>query len=79
MGLNAVVVGIVFVLIGVLLLTSLAPTIHTQTNTASTGALENVSATSKTIYNLYDLIWAVAGLVFIVGGAFGLYKEMKSD
>ena len=72
---DAMIQGIVAILVGVILLTALAGTIHTQTDT--TGALNNVSASAKTLYNLYDLLWAVLGLVFIAGGGYRVVSSFK--
>jgi hypothetical protein len=47
---DKMVASVIFLLVGVILLTSLAPTIHTQTDT--TGALKNVSTSAQSIYNL---------------------------
>lgn len=70
-------VGIIAVVIGVILITSLATTINTNTNTASTKPLENVSQSAKALYGLYDLVWAALGLVFIVGGGFLVVTSFK--
>ena len=71
---SVLILGVVAVVVGVLLVTSQAPTITDNTNTDAGGALENVSESAKSIYGLYDFIWATAGLVLIVGGIalFGL-------
>lgn len=84
--LNGLVMGVVLVFIGAILLTGIAPTIHSQTDVSynstggtsgTTGALVNITNSgARTIYPLYDLIWAVAGLLLIVGGAFTLYQKM---
>ena len=70
-------VGVLFLIIGVTLLTSFAPTIHTATNTAATGALENVTATAKTVYGFSDLAWAGGSIVFIIVGIFSLAMGVK--
>ena len=67
--------SIILILIGVILITALAPTIHTQTDTS--GALENVGTSAQSIYNLYDLFWAISGMVLIAGGMYGFFKGLR--
>lgn len=74
MNLEGPIVGAIGVVVVLILLTALAPTIHDNTNTASTGPLENVSSTAKPIYNLTDLLWAALVIIVVVG--FG-YRAVK--
>lgn len=86
MGMEKMMFGVVALLIGILLLTSMAPTVSTETSVAknstggtlgTVGALVNLSGTSSaTIYGLYDLMWAIFGLLLVAGGAFSLYKSI---
>lgn len=78
------ITGLIFVIIGVVLLTSLALTVNTSTadnefnstgDDNAAGALENVSADAKSLYGLFDLIWAAGGLVLIVAGLFTIAKS----
>lgn len=64
------ITGLIFVIIGVVLITSLAITVNTNTQTDAGDALENVSGDAKSLYGLFDLIWAAGGLVLIVAGLF---------
>lgn len=73
-------IGVVVVLI---LVTAMAPTIHTSTDSSlnstggtsgTVGALINVSDTAKPIYNLTDLLWAALVIIVVVG--FG-YRAVK--
>lgn len=77
MVLERAVVGLIFVIIGVLLITALAPTINETTGTAAGDPLENVSGSAATLYALYDFIWAVGGLVLIVVGVIAVALQFK--
>lgn len=86
MVLEKAVVGLIFVIIGVLLITALAPTINETSSTNAfnstgnenpAGALENVSGSAATLYALYDFIWAVGGLVLIVVGVIAVALQFK--
>lgn len=74
---NRLFLSVIFIIIGVVLLTSFATTIHDSTVTTTGGALENVSANAKTLYGFYDLIWAALGLVFIIGGGWSAVATVK--
>jgi hypothetical protein len=78
--------SVVSLMIGVILLTALAPTVHNTSCTANwntTGnetagcALNVTSSGAQGLYNLYDLFWAIAGLVFIAGGVYGFFTAIK--
>jgi len=73
----AMIGGVIAVVIGVILITSQAVTVTDNTNTDATEALENVSNDSKSLYGLYDLVWAAGGLLLVVGGLFGIATSFK--
>lgn len=70
-------IGIIGILVGIMLLTSLGPTIVDQTDTAATTPLENASATAKTAYSLIELGWPLLGVIFLFGGGFALVSGFK--
>ena len=85
---NHLFLSVIFIIIGVVLLTSFAGTVHTQTDTklnstgngcngATAGALCNVSSNAQTIYQFYDLVWAALGLVFIIGGGWSAVTTLR--
>jgi len=79
--LNELIFGVIAIVVGVILITSQAVTIHDSTDTSTGKPLENVSASAKTMYGLYDFLWAVAGLGLIIGGLglffYTSYKKLK--
>lgn len=76
-GISLLITSLVFVIIGVLIITGLAPTISEAAGTGVNESLENVSGTAATIYQLYDFIWAVGGLVLLVLGVLGVAAGFK--
>ena len=48
-------------------------------DTYNESALYNVSGSAKSIYNLYDLYWAAFGLIFIAGGMYGIWSNLKNS
>ncbi len=76
-GVAGMITAVISVIIGVILITSLALTITDNTNTDATEPLENVSSDAKSLYGLYDLIWAAGGLLLIVFGLFAAVKGKK--
>ena len=74
---NHLFLSVIFIIIGVVLLTSFAGTVHSQTDTSTGKALENVTANAKTIYTFYDLVWAALGLVFIIGGGWSVVTTLR--
>jgi len=77
MVLEKMIVSIVVIVVGVILLTATAATIQSNTATGATKALENVSATAKVIYGLYDFLYALLGLGLIIGGFAGFFISLK--
>ena len=75
------ITGLIFVIIGVVLITALAVTVTDNTNTDSgsglalNATLENVSGDAKSLYGLYDLVWAAGGLILVVAGLFTIAKS----
>jgi hypothetical protein len=86
---NKTIGVIVAVVLGVIMLTAFGVTIISSTDTRTCGtvisaaynlshcALENTSATGKTMYGMIELIYPIMGVLFIVGAAFGLGKGLK--
>jgi len=70
MVMQQMIFAVLAIVVGVILITSQASTIATNTDTSAGSALseENVGSSAVSIYNLYNFIWAVAGLGLIVGG-----------
>ena len=64
------ITGLIFVIIGVVLITALAVTVTDNTSTDTGDPLENVSGDAKSLYGLFDLVWAAGGLILIVAGLF---------
>ncbi len=62
--------GLIAVIIGVVIITALALTVTENTDTSTGATLENVSQDAKSLYGLYDLVWAAGGLILIVAGLF---------
>jgi drug/metabolite transporter (DMT)-like permease len=74
---DAIIYGIIAIVIGVVMLTSFGGTIVTATATGTGKPLENASATSKTMYGMIELLYPIMGVLFMVGGAFSLGKGIK--
>lgn len=72
-------VGLLFLIIGVTLLTTFAPTMHEATDTSTGSALENVTGSAKIIYGFTDLVWAGGSIVFIIVGVFSLAMGVKKS
>jgi len=72
-------VGLLFLIIGITLLTSFAPTVSSATATGTGHALENVTSTAKIVYGFTDLAWAGGSLVFIIVGIFSLAMGAKKS
>lgn len=62
-----VMISAIFALVLVVLLTGIAPTITDNVATTSGAALENETATAKTIYGLYPFLFSLIGLFVIIG------------
>lgn len=65
--------GLIVLVVFVLILTALAPTVITNTNTGANKPLENSSAAGKSMYSLIEILFAVVGVMAVVG--FGLGRK----
>lgn len=74
---QVMILAIVAIVVGVILISSTALTVSTNTATGAGGALENVSASAKTIYGLYDFLYALLGIGLIIGGFVAFFKAAK--
>ena len=80
------ITGIIGLVIGILVLTSLGNTVITQASDAQLACgtfltasanntncnLENSSTTGKTMYSLIELLYPIMGVLFIIGVGFAL-------
>ena len=81
---EVIVIGIIGIVISLVVATSLAPTVIDQTrsnafNSTGTdnpaGQLENASGTSKTMYSLVEVLYAIMIVIFMVSVGFGLGRR----
>ena len=86
MPINEVVYGIVAIVVGVVMLTSLGPTIVTSTATNGqnatghnepAGQLADASGVSKVMYGLIEFLYPIIGVLFMVGGGMAIGKKAK--
>ena len=89
MNVSAIISTIIAIVIAVVVFTSLGTTVVNQTTEAQVKcgtvrtashnetacALENVSATAGTMYNLIELLYPIIGVLIMVAAAFGLSKR----
>jgi len=73
-GVTEIITAIIGIVIALVVLTALAPTVISQTST--TGALANASATGKTMYSLIEFLYPIVGVLFMVGVGFGLGRKL---
>ena len=82
-GLAAALVAIIVLVIGTQYYFAQTPTILSAVSThvynasgdgLPGGPLENLDANSKQVAGVIPIFYILGGMVFIVGGAFGLYK-----
>ena len=67
-----IIYGIVAIVVGIVMLTSLGPTIVTSTATGTGKSLENASAVSKVMYGLIEFLYPIIGVLFMVGGGMAI-------
>lgn len=86
MNINKVATGIIGLLIGVMLISSLGGTIVTNTasnafnatgNDEQAGPLVNASSAAQTGYSIIELGWPLLGVMLLFGGGFGIVSGMK--
>lgn len=87
MALTQIVVGLIGLVIGILILTSLGNTVVEQTETRACGtflsasenlsdcSLENSSETGKTMYSLIELIYPIIGVMIMIVAGFALKNK----
>ena len=76
-GLAAALVAIIVLVIGAQYYFAQTPSILTAVRTTAGGNLENLDANSKQVAGVIPIFYILGGMVFIVGGAFGLYKFLS--
>jgi hypothetical protein len=78
------IISIIGIVVFVAILTSLGPTIVDQTCThgfnasglnEESCALENASASSKTMYSLIEILYPIVGVIILVSIGFALHKR----
>jgi hypothetical protein len=74
-GAAALVIAIIGIVIFVAVLTSLGPTVVTNTDTSANSALENASSTSKTMYSLIELLYPIIGVIVMVSIGFAVGRK----
>ena len=73
MAAQGLIAGLIMLVVFVLILTALAPTVITNTNTAANKPLENASSAGKSMYSLIEILFAVVGVMAVIG--FGLGRK----
>lgn len=84
---QSIAFGIISIVIGIIILSSLGGTIVNNTSTRScdasagdnvTGcALENASDTAKDMYSIMELGYPMLGIMFLFGGGYGLITGLR--
>lgn len=75
---QSIAFGIIAVVIGIIILTSLGSTVVDNTATGVGTSLENASDTSKDMYSIIEIGYPMLGIMFMFGGGWSLISGFKS-
>jgi hypothetical protein len=72
---SGIAISVIGIVIYIVIATSLGPTVITSTATGTGQALENASATGKTMYSLVELLYPILIVISMISVGFAAGKK----